>query len=300
MTVSEATASAQDMEVDSSSKAESSATAFKRLHPGPYLSKFLAKGYRPDGRKVTAWRDVKINKGSVSTADGSALVRLGDTTMVCGVKAEIAEPLATSPRSGYIVPNIDLPALCSPKFKPGPPADEAQTMSNWLFDLITSSRTVDPQSLCICPGKAVWALYIDVVCINYDGNAFDAAVLAVMAALGNTRLRSATYDDITAKVTCSDDFHSLALGRLPLSCSFGIFKSAYLLPDPSSFEAPLIHTTLTIALDEENRACLVRHEGLGGTDTKSGQDVLDEAWSIAEERVREIRRLLDDHPATNR
>ncbi len=36
------------------------------------------------------------------------------------------------------VPNIDLPALCSPKFKPGPPADEAQTMSNWLNDLIVS------------------------------------------------------------------------------------------------------------------------------------------------------------------
>jgi exosome complex RNA-binding protein Rrp42 (RNase PH superfamily) len=45
------------------------------------------------------------------------------------------------------------------------------------------SRTIPLSSLCICPRKAVWALYIDVVCINYDGNAFDAAVLAVMAAL---------------------------------------------------------------------------------------------------------------------
>ena len=30
-------------------------------------------------------------------------------------------------------------------------------------------------------------LYIDVVCINYDGNAFDAAVMAVMAALRNSK-----------------------------------------------------------------------------------------------------------------
>lgn len=45
------------------------------------------------------------------------------------------------------------------------------------------SQIVPLSSLCICPRKAVWALYIDVVCINYDGNAFDAAVLAVMAAL---------------------------------------------------------------------------------------------------------------------
>lgn len=37
-----------------------------------------------------------------------------------------------------IVPNIDLPALSSPKFKPGPPGDEAQTYSNWLNELLVS------------------------------------------------------------------------------------------------------------------------------------------------------------------
>ena len=42
----------------------------------------------------------------------------------------------------------------------------------------------------MAPGKAVWAIYVDVVCINYDGNAFDAAVLAVMAALRNSAWRS--------------------------------------------------------------------------------------------------------------
>ena len=40
--------------------------------------------------------------GSVSTADGSALVRLGDTTIVCGVKAEIAEPELDSPEQGFL------------------------------------------------------------------------------------------------------------------------------------------------------------------------------------------------------
>lgn len=48
------------------------------------------------------------------------------------------------------------------------------------------SKTIPLSSLLIAPGKAAWVLYIDVVCINYDGNAFDAAVLAVMAALRNS------------------------------------------------------------------------------------------------------------------
>jgi len=52
-----------------------------------------------------------------------------------------------------------------------------------------SSHTLPPTSLVIAPGKAAWAIYIDVVCINYDGNAYDAAVLAVMAALRNSGWR---------------------------------------------------------------------------------------------------------------
>lgn len=87
----------------------------------------------------------------------------------------------------------------------------------------------------------MWALYIDVVCINYDGNAFDAAVLAVMAALKSSKLLpshtapqtddiatlpSVRYDDESgrAKITGLEP-HPLPLGSLPLSCTFGIFQS---------------------------------------------------------------------------
>lgn len=82
-------------------------------------------------------------------------MRLGDTTIVCGVKAEIAEPELDSPEDGflgvsqllfslhlpshyYLVPNLDLPAICSPKFKPGPPTEEAQVLSDRLAEVIAS------------------------------------------------------------------------------------------------------------------------------------------------------------------
>jgi exosome complex RNA-binding protein Rrp42 (RNase PH superfamily) len=45
---------------------------------------------------------------------------------------------------------------------------------------------IDPDSLCIQPGKAVWTIYVDAVCINFDGNAFDATILAMGAALSNS------------------------------------------------------------------------------------------------------------------
>lgn len=100
------------------------AATFQRLHPKVYLERFLAEGVRPDGRESDEWRQVSVNVGScsyssvqrdqifdcfncyvigsISTADGSALVRLGNTTVVCGVKAEVAEPELDRPMDGFL------------------------------------------------------------------------------------------------------------------------------------------------------------------------------------------------------
>ena len=39
----------------------------------------------------------------------------------------------------FTVPNLDLPAMCSPKFKPGPPTEEAQVLSDKLNEAIVTS-----------------------------------------------------------------------------------------------------------------------------------------------------------------
>jgi exosome complex component RRP43 len=82
------------------------AQIFQRLHPKAYLERFLADKFRPDGREASEWRDLFVHLGSISTADGSALVRLGETTIVCGVKAEIAEPDLEQPTEGFLGSHI--------------------------------------------------------------------------------------------------------------------------------------------------------------------------------------------------
>ncbi|OJA20342.1 hypothetical protein AZE42_11974 [Rhizopogon vesiculosus] len=52
-------------------------------------------------------------------ADGFALVCMGDTTLGYGIKAETADTDLDLPEQGVLVPNHDLPAIYSPKFKPG-------------------------------------------------------------------------------------------------------------------------------------------------------------------------------------
>jgi len=240
------------------------ASIFQRLHPRVYLERFIAENIRPDGRKFDAWRGVSLNVGSISTADGSALVRLGDTTIVCGVKAEIAEPELDCETQGFLVPNLDLPAICSPRFRPGPPTEEAQVLSNRLNEVLVTSDIVPLSSLCIHPGKSAWVLYVDATCINYDGNAFDAALIAMVAALRNTCLPKATYNEETGRTTCSRKTKTpLEIKHNPISMSFGIFNSTHVLADPTSFEEPLLDTAISVVIGADDEVISVAQQGFG-------------------------------------
>ncbi|KAJ7494707.1 ribosomal protein S5 domain 2-type protein [Mycena galericulata] len=237
------------------------ASIFQRLHPRAYLERFVAENVRPDGRPFDAWRDVSVNVGSISTANGSALVRLGETTIV--------------------LPNIDLPALCSPKFKPGPPSDEAQVLSDRLNEVLSS--TISLSSLVIHPSKAVWVLYVDATCINYDGNVFDAALIAMVAALRNTVLPKATYNVETGLTSCfRKETIPLQVLKTPACMSFGVFD-ATLLADPTAFEEPLLDTTISIVVDENGDLVSVTQLG-PGADVSGAGDMLSTCISTAKSR----------------
>lgn len=36
---------------------------FQRLHPKAYFERFIAEGFRPDGRESLDWRDLSVNVG---------------------------------------------------------------------------------------------------------------------------------------------------------------------------------------------------------------------------------------------
>lgn len=46
--------------------------------------------------------------GCITTADGSSMVRIGDTTVICGIKAEVSEPNVNFPKEGYLGKNISI------------------------------------------------------------------------------------------------------------------------------------------------------------------------------------------------
>ncbi|GAA5916384.1 hypothetical protein JCM5296_006195 [Sporobolomyces johnsonii] len=284
---------------------------FKRLHPRPYLDKFIGEGVRPDGRPVgqqakdqDVWRDASINIGSVSTAPSSALVRLGKTTLVCGVTLEIAPPDLATPNQGFIVPNVDLSPLCSPLFRPGPPPDEAQVLSARLRDILLSSNIVPLSSLIIEPGKAAFVIYLDVVCLNYDGGVLDAAVLACVGALKNLVLPKATFDIDTNETICeraspaNDSGSRIPLGSEPYSVSFGVFNGQ-LLPDPTLFESELCSSQITIVVaspSSSSESSLKAAPLLGvyqaGAPLEGGRETLRQCVAMARKRAEELRGVV--------
>ncbi|KAL2842236.1 ribosomal protein S5 domain 2-type protein [Aspergillus pseudoustus] len=103
---------------------------FARLQPHAYLLAHLSPpassqqpSIRANGRAPSQFRITSANTGSLTHTNGSAVVRLGDTTAVCGIKAEI---LHTEDIASWSVSHASSPSapnkrrkLTNPTEKPG-------------------------------------------------------------------------------------------------------------------------------------------------------------------------------------
>ncbi|KAJ2964261.1 hypothetical protein NQZ79_g793 [Umbelopsis isabellina] len=136
---------------------------FERIKPDEYFRRFIEENVRPDGRALHTFRPTSIRQGAITTANGSAMVRIGGTTVVCGIKAEVAEPRVDRPKDGFLVPNVELSPICSANFRPGPPSEQAQVNAEIINQVLINCDIVDLSDLCIDEGKAVWSLYADIL-----------------------------------------------------------------------------------------------------------------------------------------
>lgn len=268
------------------------ANTFAKLHPKEFYRKFLSNHIRPDGRLLKKFRNTLINLNSISSAEGSCVLKMGKTSVVCGIKAEVAEPRVDDPKKGYIVPNIDLSPMCSSNFKPGPPGELAQSISERINKLFEECQIVDLDKLCISEKNAVWVLYIDVICISYDGNIFDAALFSIISALSSLRLPEVTFIEEEGKVEASEEKTiPLELISTPLSATFVLFDRQFILADPTDEEENLANTTLTIIYNEDKKLCGISK--LGGVTLSKSQ--MQECMKDAIERTDNLRNILKEN-----
>ncbi|KAK6127381.1 hypothetical protein DH2020_038863 [Rehmannia glutinosa] len=110
--------------------------AFRRLFPLRFHERHLLESIRPDGRPLGKARDTTLMLGAAASASGSALAKIGCTTMLAAIKMEVMTPTVEAPEEGCIAIDFHMPPICSPLVRPGRPAEIAPVLSKQLSDTI--------------------------------------------------------------------------------------------------------------------------------------------------------------------
>ena len=223
-----------------------------------HMESLAKEGKRADGRGINEFRKVTIETGMINTAEGSAMVNLGKTKVLCGIKMLIGTPYGDSPRSGTMTTSTELAPLADQSFDPGPPREQSIELARVVDRGIRESRMIDFEELCIEEGERVWMVYIDLHILDNGGNLFDCCTLAAAAALSNAKIPNVQHgiadEDVDLPVTC-----------WPISCTFAKVGDSVIL-DPSSDEEGVMASRLTVAHDE-NGNLRAAQKGMNGAFT---------------------------------
>ena len=249
-----------------------------------HIIKLFEAGTRLDGRKLDEYRKISLDVDVISTAEGSARVKIGKTDVISGVKLEVMEPYPDTQDQGSIMVGAELLPLSSPNFELGPPSKDAVELARIGDRGIRESKALDLKKLCIKEGEKVWMLIIDLVTINHDGNLFDASALAAIAALKNIKFPE--YKDCVINNKKKTD-KKLELMDIPLSVTVSKIGDKFIV-DPDSEEEKAVDARLTVASLSDGTLCALQK---GGNYPLTAEDV-SKMIEIAIEKGKELRKLV--------
>lgn len=267
-----------------------SSTVIELLDPVRHLRTHLEQKVRVDGRGFLDCRNLTVSCGSKGGVDassssykakrgyGSAELRLGGTLVSCDVTLHIGTPSPLAPDDGDLDFDVSLTGICDPKYentrtKP----DDALDLESLLASVFVDGRIVDLKSLGIAKGEYAFRLCVGVTILSHDGNLQDAAILAVMCALHDTKIPDVVFpsdlpQDKATSVkhgqfgrnrnfpcisTAGNRNKKLSLLALALPLTVAVFlneekdwdlRQAVLFVDPAKSEEGAVHSTLTTVL----------------------------------------------------
>ncbi len=221
----------------------------------------LEKGLRLEERDLLTPRTARIQVGVIERAEGSALVELGKTMVLAGVKVDVGTPFRDTPDEGVVTVNAELVPLASPLFEPGPPDENAIELARVIDRSIRETNAVDRKDLVIYPGSKAWIVFVDIYVLNHDGNLFDASMMAVMAALLNTRLPDyEEYETGEIRVIREKKDRPLKINKVVLSSTLAKIGN-FLVVDPNLDEETVSDTRIFISYDNDSNIVGVQKSG---------------------------------------
>ncbi len=249
------------------------------------IAQLINGGKRLDGREFDKYRELKLEKGIIEKAEGSARVLLGKTEVVVGIKIGVGAPFPDTPDEGVLTVNAELVPLASPKFEPGPPNEDAIELARVVDRGIREAKAIDLEKLCLDPGKKVLVVFVDLYVLNHDGNLIDASAIAALAALLNTKMSK--YEIVEGELNVKPGYDQLPLLNYPIPITFAKIDNT-LIVDPSLEEEDAMNARLTITLEKDGKICAIQK---GGTGQFTKEQIL-EAAKMAEVKSLEIRKLV--------
>jgi exosome complex component RRP42 len=254
-----------------------------------FIAEFLGKGERLDGRGFNEYRDIEIEANVVpAKAEGSALVKLGDTSVVAGVKVLVGEPYPDSPDEGVTMVSAEMSPIASPLFELGPPKEDAIELARIVDRGVRESGMVDSKGLCIEEGKKVYMVFADLYPLEYDGNLIDASSIAVNAALLTTKFPEMKMED--NEMVATGEILSLPVSNLAIEHTV-VKIDEHLIMDPILKEEFVQDCRLTMAVDEKNNFTALQKGGGTGAISLS---LIEQAMDMALESGKAIRDKIDE------
>ena len=248
-----------------------------------YFIGLAEKGKREDGRKLEEFRGIEIHTGVIEKAEGSALVKLGSTQILVGIKMDVKEPFSDTPNEGVLMAGAELSPIASPLFEAGPPSEESIELARVVDRGIRESHAIDLEKLCITKGEKVWVVSVDIHVLDNGGNMLDAAALASIAALLDTKMPK--YED--EKVISTEK-----KGKLPVTCKpvavTHIRIGNNLFVDPLIEEESAADARLTVTTKDDGNISSLQKTGSKGLSLKEIEEIFDRAIKNG----KEIRKLL--------
>lgn len=253
------------------------------------MGTLLSRGVRLDGRKLDEVRRIEIVPGYIERAEGSALVRLGQTVVLAGVKTDIVAPFPDTPNEGVLVVHAEFVPLASPTFEPGPPDENAIELARVIDRSLREIKAVALDQLVLEPGKHVWRLFVDIYVLNHDGNLFDASMLAAMAALLSARLPVAVKTEDGYRVDRSRFTRVVPVNRRVVTVTLAKIAGK-LVVDPTYEEEQVADTRMVVAVSDDGRIAGIQKTGMGDLEYR---EVLS-AVAIAVNKASIYHKALED------
>ena len=252
----------------------------------------LEKGIRLDGRKFTDYRPLSITLNYAKKAEGSALVKLGDTMVLAGIKLEEGEPFPDTPDQGNLIVNVELLPLAYETFEPGPPDENAIELARIVDRSLRDSKAVDLSKLVIIPGKKVWTVWLDIYVLDYGGNILDASTLAAVAALYNTKLPKVEINGDNIKIIKEEKTDTVIM-NYPVVTTTVAKIGKYFVVDPNLDEESIADVKISFSYLQDGKIVGIQKSSFGSLSLQEVDIAENLARAASQKLFEELKKQLN-------